>query len=178
LNFKINNIEHYISPREFNVDDILQTYGTSLADIKKSIVDVIFIHHNATEGFQIELHEQLGSVFEKHFQYAKWLLYGGRYSPRMSEKPDFDVGRTGSSKMIFIEIEFRPNEHKDILKFLIGHKQQTLDLGILVVAVNRNSINKGYSTMPEYKKCVQTIEELQCDCPILVMGIDGSWVPE
>lgn len=175
MNFKISNVMHYISPRELNVDEILKTHCTSLADIKKTMMDAIFVYRNPTKGFQIELHEQLGSVFAKHFRDVGGQSYGGRYSPTMPEKSDVD--RTGHPKKIFIEIEFRPNEHKDIVKFLIGYKKQTLELGILLVAINRDSINKDYYTMPEYEKCVQTIEELQSDCPILVMGIDGRWVP-
>lgn len=35
MNFKISNIEHYASPAGLNVDEILKTYCTSLADIKK-----------------------------------------------------------------------------------------------------------------------------------------------
>jgi hypothetical protein len=115
VNFKISNVEYYPSPTGLNIDEILKTYGTSLADIKKTMTDRIFVHHNITKGFQIELHEQLQSVFEKHFRDVGGQLYGGRYSPTMSEKSDFDVGRTDHPKRIFIEIEFRPNEHKDIV---------------------------------------------------------------
>jgi len=177
MNFKINNVEHYASPAGLNMDEILKIYCTSLADIKKAWMDSIFVCKNHTKGFQIELHEQLGSILEKHFRDRGGQLYGGTYSPTMPEKADVAIGRTGRPKEIFIEIEFRPNVHKDIVKFLIGYKKQTLELGILIVAINRDAINKGYHTMPEYKKCVQTIGELQSDCPILVLGIDGRWIP-
>ncbi|MGD1042841.1 MAG: hypothetical protein ABR913_07210 [Sedimentisphaerales bacterium] len=179
MNFKISNIENYTSPAELNVDAILRTYGTSLGDIKKAMIDAVFVHRNPIEGFQIELHEQLRVAFERHFQYVKELLYGGRYSPRMSEMPDVDVGRTGTNQRIFIEIEFHPSEYKDIVKFLIGHKKQTLELGILIIAMNgetKKKINKRYPTMPIYEKCVQIVKELQSDCPILVMGFEGRWV--
>lgn len=177
MNFKISNVEHYSSRHDLNVDEILKTYGTSLADVKKAMMDVVFVHHNLTKGFQIELAEQLESVIERHFQDIGGQLYSGSYSPAMRETADVAVGRRGYSRKIFIEIEFRPNYHKDIVKFLIGYKKQTLELGVLIVAINRKVINKGYHTMPEYKKCVQTIRELQSDCPILVLGIDGRWIP-
>jgi len=92
----------------------------------------------------------------------------------MREEPDVAAGRMDRPKKIFIEIEFRPNEHKDIVKFLIGYKKQTLELGILIVAINKKVINTDYYTMPEYKKCIQIIEQLQSDCPILVIGFDGQ----
>jgi hypothetical protein len=178
MNFKISNVEHYSSPCELNVDEILKTYGTSLADIKKTMMDAVFIHRNLNEGFQKELAEQLKTVIEKYFQGIGGQIYRGSslYSSTMRETPDVAIGLKGYSKKIFIEIEFRPNEHKDIVKFLIGHKKQTLELGILIAAIDRKVIKKGYTTMPQFKKCIQTIEELQSDCPILVMGIGGTWV--
>ena len=177
MNFKISNVEHYASPPGLNIDEILNTYGTLLDDMKKVMMDAIIVQQNPAKGFQIELHEQLRSVLEYHLRDVGGQLYGGRYSPTMPEKSDVDVGRSGHPKRIFIEIEFRPNEHKDIVKFLIGYKKQTLELGVLIVAINRDVINKGYYTMPEYEKCIQTIGELQSDCPILVLGIDGRWIP-
>ena len=71
----------------------------------------------------------------------------------MSEMPDVDVGRTGTNQRIFIEIEFHPSEYKDIVKFLIGHNKQTLELGILIIAMNgetKKKINKNLSDEPIY----------------------------
>jgi len=177
VNFRISNAEHYISPPGLNVDEILNAYGTSLADMKNALKNAVFIHQNSNKGFQMDLAKQLEEHLMILFGTGGSKLYVGGYSPTMREKPDVAISRKGYQKKIFIEIEFRPNEHKDIVKFLIGHKKQTLELGILIVAINRKVIKKGYTTMPQYKKCVQTIEELQSDCPILVMGIDGRWVP-
>lgn len=178
MNFKITNVEHYVSPLGLNVDEILNAYGTSLSDVKTALKNSVFIHQNRSKGFQMDLAEQLEDTFRILFRIAGSELHIGGYSPTMREKPDVAIGRKGRPKKMFIEIEFRPNEHKDIVKFLIGHKKQTLELGILIVAIDRKVIKKDYTTMPQYKKCIQTIEELQSDCPILVMGIDGTWVPE
>lgn len=178
MNFKISNVEHYVSPAGLNVDEILNAYGTSLADMKNALKNAVFIHQNSNKGFQMDLAKQLEDLLKIHFRIGGSYLYTDRYSPTMRETADVEVGQKGCKKRIFIEIEFRPNEHKDIVKFLIGHKKQTLELGILIVAIDRAVIKKGYTTMPQYKKCIQTIEELQSDCPILVMGIDGRWIPE
>ena len=179
MNFKVSNVEHYVSPPGLKVDEILHTYGTSLDNMKKVIKDAVFVHRNLTKEFQIELAEQLKSVFEKHFQDMGMQLYGIGYSPTRRLTPDVEVGQKGRQKRIFIEIEFRPDgEYKDIVKFQIGYKKQTLELGILIAAMNKETmkvINKKYS--PIYEKCIQTIEELQSDCPILVMGIEGGWIP-
>lgn len=178
MNFKISNIECYASPFGLKVDEILHTYGTSLADMKNAMKNEVFVHRRIDKGFQMDLAEQLETLLKGLFRTGGFYSYPAGYSPKMREVPDVEVGQKGCQKRIFIEIEFRPNEHKDIVKFLIGHKKQILELGILIVAVNREVINKDYTTMPEYKKCVQTLEELQADCPILVMGIEGGWIPE
>lgn len=178
LNFKISNVEHHISPREWKVDGILNTYGTSLDNMKKVIKDAVFVHRNLTQEFQIELAEQLKSVFEKHFQDMGMQLYGIGYSPTRRLTPDVEVGQKGRQKRIFIEIEFRPDgEYKDIIKFQIGYKKQTLELGILIAAMNKETmkvINRKYP--PIYEKGIQTIEELCSDCPILVIGFDGQMI--
>jgi len=175
MNFKTSNVEHYTSPRELNVDEILKAYGTSLADMKQAIKDTAFVLRGS---FPItkDLSKQLEDLLERLFTKGGAMLYRCGYSKTMGETSDVAVGRKGHPKKIFIEIEFRPNEHKDILKFLIGYKQQILELGILLVAINRESIAKHYYTMPEYEKCVQIIKELQSDCPILVIGFDGQMI--
>jgi len=175
VNFKISNIEHYSSRYDLNVDEILKTYGTSLADMKKAMIDAIFTRRNNIPVTK-DLAKYLKDLLERFFATRGAKLYQCGYSPTMRENPDVAIGQTDQTKKIFIEIEFRPNVHKDIVKFLIGHKKQVLELGILIVAMNRKAINKGYHTMPEYKKCVQTIRELQSDCPMLVLGIDGRWI--
>jgi hypothetical protein len=180
MNFKISNVEHYTSSRELNVDEILKTYGTSLANIKKTMTDAVFVYRNLTEGFQKELAKQLKTAIEKHFQEVReQLYYGGRYSPTMRETPDVAVGLKEHSKKIFIEIEFHPSEYKDIVKFLIGYKMQTLELAILIVPIDRKTITKyspgRYGTMTEFRKCVQIVKELQPDCPIWIMGFEGKW---
>jgi hypothetical protein len=182
VNFKISNIQNYISPRDLNVDAILSIYGTSVFSLENVLKNAVFVYHNSTEGFQKELAEQLKDVIEKHFYELGGQLYqGSLYSPVMGERPDVAIGLKEHPKKIFIEIEFRPNEHKDIVKFLIGYKKQTLELAILIVPVDRKTINKysprGYHTMTEFRKCTTIIEELQSDCPMLVMGIEGKWVP-
>ena len=177
MTFKISNVEHYVSPSGLNVDEILNAYGSSLTDMKKTMMDAELVHRNRTKGFQIELAEQLKSVLERHFRGLGGQLYSGSgYSPAMRETADVAVSRRGYSKKIFIEIEFRPNEHKDIVKFLIAYRNGSLDLGILIVAKDWEKINPTYHTMPIYDKCKLIITELRDECPMLLMGLDGQWL--
>ncbi|MGA2070084.1 MAG: hypothetical protein ABSG97_01940 [Sedimentisphaerales bacterium] len=185
MNFKISYIQNYISPSNLDTNAILKIYGTSVDSLESALKNTLFIYQNITKGFQKELAKQIEDVLKKHFQgVGGQLCFGRLYSPVLGEKPDVAIGLKGRSKKIFIEIEFRPNEHKDIVKFLIGHKKQTLELAILIVPVDRKTITKyypkryktKYHTMTEFGKCVKIIEELQSDCPIWVMGFDGKWV--
>ena len=96
------------------------------------------------------------------------------YAPMIVLKSDVGVQSKTNGKRVYIEIEFRPNEFKDIVKFQIGYKHQ-LELGILVVTKNRENINRRYTTMPDYKKCKNIIVALEPECPILLIGLDGEW---
>ena len=177
MNFKIVDIETHVSPGNLNVDDTLAHYFTTCEEIKNALKECTFQHKNIERGFQIELHEQLEDFFTNFFSAKGLSTYITGYARTIRLESDVAIQSKTSGKSLYIEIEFRPNVYKDIVKFLIGHKRQILELGILIVAINRKIIKEGYTTMPQYKKCIQIVEELQSDCPILVLGIDGSWVP-
>ncbi len=175
MHFQICRVERYMSPQSLNADAILKGYRVSVRDMDHALKSAEFIH-NGSGGFQKELAKQLPGVLENLFCSKGAHPSERRYSPAMREEADVAVGQNGSKKRIFIEIEFRPNEHKDLVKFLTAHRHQQLELGILIVAIDRKEINKDYHTMPQYKKCLRTIEELRDECPILLIGIGGEWV--
>ena len=177
MHFKVRRVSLNMSPQGLNADDILNSYGVSVRDLDDAVKSVEFVHNNKSEGFQVELATQLEELFKKlHWSRGVYVMNKARYSPVKREEADVAVGQNGSKKRIFIEIEFRPNEQKDLVKFLTAHRHQQLELGILVVAIDRKEINKDYYTMPQYEKCLRTIEELRDECPILLMGIGGEWV--
>lgn len=175
--FTIQEIELFFWPTKEIIEKSLKKWNTSPQEIKDFLFGKQLDKNKKNKGFQIELAENLRKLLDDHFRSKNnvTMCTDHRYIPTMNEKADLVIGHKEFSKKIFVEIEFRPNEHKDLIKFLIGHKHQMLELGILIVTIERKAINPNYSTMPEYKKVVKTIEALQPDCPVMVIGIDGQF---
>ena len=172
--FKVIDVETYTSPLNLNVDNILKHYLTTLQEIENVLMECTFSYNNTDKGFQIELYEQLQNFFQRFFSEKGLTAYSMGYAPTIDLESDIAVQSKTSDRRIYIEVEFRPNEFKDIVKFQIGHKHK-LELGMLVVAKNRENINPRYTTMPDYKKCKNIIVALEPECPILLICLDGEW---
>ncbi len=175
--FKINDVKFYVHPNENIVKKILEAYQTTFMEIEKELKQYRFSWNNKNQGFQIELSEQLKNLFVKLFIRKNGIVpytEGNeiKYSSKIDLRADVAIKRYQSNKGVYIEIEFRPNEFKDIVKFEIGYNNQFAELGILIVAQNRKHINPSYTTMPQYNRCKKIIEELKPNCPILLIGIE------
>ena len=123
--------------------------------------------------------EKLASELEKHLRRA--LVGGdireavdGTYSPRLNERADLVLATRGKEERLFFEIEFRPNVEKDLIKFQIGHNARRLAAAVLLLSSDRDSINPGYTTMPEFGKFVELIRELGPSYPLFVCGVTGQ----
>ena len=179
MGFTITAVESFKHPANQNVvDDMLSLYKTTVSELVDALKTRAFEGESVSQGFQIQLGRQLERFFSDFFQAKGFRVqsngYGIRYSRTVDLRADSVVRDPARNKGLFIEIEFRPNEHKDILKFEIGHKNYLTELGILLVAIDRNSINVGYNTMPQYESVRNLISEFEPRCPILLLGIDGQ----
>ena len=94
-------------------------------------------------------------------------------SPALGERVDFAAGHGGAARYLLGEIEFRPNFEKDLVKFAIASNRGRLGLGVLLVARERNEINPGYTSMPQYDKVVRTVAEFAPTFPLVVVGLSG-----
>jgi hypothetical protein len=92
----------------------------------------------------------------------------------LNEEADLALGTNYNGPRLFIEIEFRPNVEKDLIKFQIGANTGALTAAILVLALERNNINRSYVTMPEYSKFVRVIDELGPSYPLIMLGFKGA----
>jgi hypothetical protein len=63
-----------------------------------------------------------------------------------------------------------------LIKFQIGHNAGTLAAAVLIMAIDRNTINPKYTTMPLFDKFVQVIAELKLQYPLLLIGISGEHI--
>jgi len=181
MDFRITSVKFYEHPPNTTiVDHTLVAYGTSLNEIEQALRSYHFAWRKTHQGFQVELGEQLRDLFANLFDQKGWRVYsqgrGVRYSPRVDLRADLCASNPATKKGIYIEMEFRPNECKDLVKFEIGHKNRLADLGILVVAQDRDHINPNYTSMPEFAKSRKIVAELRPQCPILLIGIDGEWL--
>jgi hypothetical protein len=127
------------------------------------------------QGYQQDLAHEL----ELHLTVQLTRLPGlhsgtARYSPRLNEKADLAISRNGSISRVFFEVEFRPNVEKDLVKFQIGANNNALAAAVLILASNRNAINRGYTTMPEFQEFERVIAELAPRYPLIVYGITGQ----
>jgi len=173
MNFRVTDVEMYASPCGVNTDSILQKYRTNCKEIGDRLKRWTF-RKMTDNGFQMEFHKQLETLFEEFFREKDLTIHGKGYSSSIDLRADLVIGNPRDDMRIYIEIEFRPNEFKDIVKFQIGYKHK-LDLGILFCAKNRDNINRSYTTMPDYKKCKNIIVALGPESPILLVGLDGGW---
>ena len=176
--FKIGLVQVKSFPNEEVVTSTLGQFSLSpdhLLDAMQSFVCRADI--TSSSGYQQnlarELAEHLKSAFSTRGIRSK---YDRRYCPNLNEQADVVLQKEGIERCIFIEIEFRPNVEKDLVKFQIGCNSGRLGLGILVLATKRDAINPGYKTMPEYEKFLKVIKELRPSYPLFVYGINGEHI--
>jgi len=174
--FKVTEVSHHCWPSEAFVEQALGTFGLSIRQVREGLSN--FVHPRAADpsrGFQQDLAGTLKQHLREYLgQVANLKVVGSRYSPKLNEEADLAFGSSYNGPRLFIEIEFRPNVEKDLVKFQIGANTGTLVVAILVLALERNNINPGYKTMPEYPKFVRVIEELHPSYPLLMLGFKGT----
>ncbi|MBI1953941.1 MAG: hypothetical protein HYS41_07465 [Candidatus Omnitrophica bacterium] len=144
--------------------DVLQNYGCSEPrDIAGG------------EGYQIALARHLGNHLKKTLPSESLnLVNKQRYSERLGYNADIVLRRPGIQRAIFVEIEFRPNVEKDLVKFQIGWNSSMLGAAVLLLALRRETINPDYGSMPEFDNFLKVIKELRPDYPLLLCGIGGA----
>jgi hypothetical protein len=96
------------------------------------------------------------------------------YSPNLKQYADFGLVHDASRRRVLFEIEFRPNYEKDLVKFQIGANRGLLAVAVMVVAIDRKSLNAAYTTMPEYAAIVRVLSELRPAYPLVVVGLRGA----
>jgi len=125
-------------------------------------------------GFQLDL----GPTIEQHLSTVVTghglRSASTRYSPNLNEKADLAFGQDYTGRRVFVEVEFRPNVEKDLVKFQIGMNTGALIAAVLILTSDRKSVNAGYTTMPEFAKFERVIDELRPTYPLMMMGFRGE----
>jgi len=177
--FKITEVQSEAFPSAEAVATVLDRVGLSSDHILNALRGfVCTADFTSSSGYQQSLAHELEAHLKSALSaYGMRSAYDRKYCPNLMEHADVVLRKDGSDQRLFIEIEFRPNVEKDLVKFQIGYNSGWLGVGILILAINRDALNRGYKTMPEYKKFLAVIRELKVSYPLLVCGINGEHVP-
>jgi hypothetical protein len=175
--YQVTRVDFRPFPDAASVDGALSPFSTGITDLTSLIKSfVCTIESTAQGGYQQYVATHLESLLRQTLTRRPGnALASSRYSPNLGEKADLAIGANGG-RSLFFEIEFRPNVEKDLVKFHIGHLQKRLAAAILILSLDRNRLNPGYGTMPQYDKFVRVITEFQPQYPLLLIGIDGEHV--
>jgi hypothetical protein len=175
--YVITEVKSEYWPAKAKVEKKLKAFGLSVDRIIK-VGDKYSYPAPAKPGvgFQLDLgpglQEHIVATAGKARLSEKSLHY---YSTKLKFKADLAFfGRNGIDGRMFVEIEFRPNIEKDLVKFHIGAKAKTLAVAVLIVTINRKCVNANYTTMPEFARSERVIEEFDPDYPLLLLGFRGE----
>ncbi len=173
--YRITEVRVARFPEDIGVTEALVNSGLSedrIVEIIKSFVCQKPLHYN--QGYQRAIAIELEAYLKQELLTDPSLTpMSLRYSPRLNEQADVAIGPADGRSGAYFELEFRPNVEKDLVKFQIGFNTGRLAVAILILANDRRLINPQYTTMPEFGKFEQVIEELKPGYPLLLVGISG-----
>jgi hypothetical protein len=174
VTYVINQVEYQSWPNVVSVESTLSPFSLSIEYIKGVLLSCSYASpHREEKGFQINF----GKTLQNHIstELSDKGLHGAsnRYSNKIKEISDLAFEYDSYYPRMFIEIEFRPNVEKDLVKFQIGANNNTLAVAVLILTLDRNNINPQYTTMPEFAKFINIIDELRPQYPLLMLGFSG-----
>ena len=174
--FKVSALQVEYFPDRQVVEHVLSTLGLPEERLRGVLQAYVCSEpKDAAEGYQKKLAHNLEEYLKKTLSVGDLESRLDRsYTNRLGEQSDLVLCRHGAQRAIFFEIEFRPNVEKDLVKFQIGYNSSRLGAAVLILALAREVINPGYTTMPEFSKFLKVIKELRPDYPLLLYGIGSD----
>ena len=178
--FCLTDVKAAFFPTEAHIAGALKQFGLPESKIRAAVQKFVCqAAPDPVRGYQQEIAHDLQKHLERLLTTGRQLFASrAKYSPNLNEKSDLTISRNGCEKRIYFEIEFRPNVEKDLVKFQIGANTGSLAVAVLILAVDRNTINTRYITMPEFGKFERLIRELKPSYPLVLYGIVGGHVEE
>lgn len=175
--FRITKVQSRAFPSERDVDFALELFGLDRVYLVELIGSFVCAYGRSASGYQQHLARELEEYLAARLaDIGLETVRAPRYSPRLNERGDLGIKHSGVRNSVFVEIEFRPNVEKDLVKFQIGANSGTLAAAVLILALDRNAINPGYTTMPQFAKFISVVSELNVSYPLLLVGIDGEHI--
>jgi len=176
--YRITKVDATCFPSDEAMAASLEAFGLS-ADQLRTFIGAFECKAPLQQGVGYQQH--IANELERHLRLrlteSGMLKHASTsYSSALNEQADLAVAKTDGGRRLYIEIEFRPNVEKDLVKFQIGWNCELLGTAMLVLAINRRTINAAYTTMPEFAKFARVIRELRPPYPLLLIGISGDHV--
>ena len=175
----ISEVRHREFPSVQAVDAALTPLGLKLEDVIAAFRGYICPIAPATgRGYQADLAEDIKGYLERSLPRDGLRATRNRqflaYSRALNEHADFGLVHERTNRIVFFEVEFRPNFEKDLLKFQIGAGEGTLAAAVMVLSIDPRSIDATFAGMPSYDAVTKVIEALKPAYPLLVIGLRGS----
>jgi hypothetical protein len=175
----ISEVRHREFPAPNAVADTLSLLGISLDELIAAFRGYICpINPTAGRGYDADLAEDLKGYLAKALQHEGIRPTSNRlhlnYSRSLNDHADFGLVHERSNRTVFIEMGFRHNYERDLLKFQIGASEGTLAAAVLVLSIDPKTIDATFSTMPSYESVTKVIEALKPSYPLVVIGLRGS----
>jgi hypothetical protein len=164
--------EYSYQPINFTIDNNqLGLNQVFIEEIISSLLEVRFPSPN--QRIKFKLSNQIIQKFQNTFETFSTDNNDIKCDERLNYKFDGVFENQGSR--IGLEIQFRPDFLKDITRFQLGFHSGKVHAIIYIVAIERETINPRYTTMPKYDKVVEHLCLLNwLQVPILVIGINCS----
>lgn len=175
----ISEVRHREFPAPNAVASALSTLGISLDELLTAFRGYICPLAPATgRGYDADLAEDLKGYLAKALQHDGLRPTSNRlhlsYSRSLNDHADFGIIHERSNRTVFVEMGFRHNYERDLLKFQIGASEGTLAAAVLVLSIDPKSIDATFATMPSYESVIKVVEVLKPSYPLVVIGLRGA----
>jgi hypothetical protein len=175
----ISEVRHREFPSPQAVDAALTPLGLRLDDVISAFRGYICpITPTSGRGYQADLADDIKGYLEKSLPRdglratrSKQFL---AYSRALNEHADFGLVHDRTNRIVFFEVEFRPNFEKDLVKFQIAAGEGTLAAAVMVLSIDPRSIDATFATMPSYDAVTRVIDALKPSYPLVAIGLRGS----
>jgi hypothetical protein len=175
----ISEVRHREFPAPNAVAAALSPLGIQLDELIAAFRGYICpLNPTTGRGYETELAEDLKGYLAKALQRDGLRPTSNRlhltYSRSLHDHADFGIVHERTNRTVFVEMGFRHNYERDLLKFQIGASEGTLAAAVLVLSIDPKTIDATFSTMPSYESVTKVIDALKPAYPLVVVGLRGA----
>jgi hypothetical protein len=175
----ISEVRHREFPDAKTVDAALSPLGITREEVVAAFRGYICPLSPASgKGYESDLAEDIKGYLAKALQRDGLRPTSNRshlnYSRSLPDHADFGLVHERSNRVVFVEIGFRHNYERDLLKFQIGSSEGILAAAILVLSIDPKSIDAAVANVPSYEAVTKVVEVMRPSFPLVLIGLRGS----